>query len=56
MPAGLANWRIGWGRFFEGRLLGQSALHHKPPEVLKSKVFCFWSAGGSLTVNATLTQ
>jgi hypothetical protein len=29
-------------------LAGQHGLHHKPPEVLKSQVFWFWSAGGIL--------
>jgi len=27
-------------------LAGQHRQHHKPPEVLKSQVFGFWSAGG----------
>ncbi len=30
-------------------LAGQQEQHHKPPEVLKSQVFWFWSAGGILT-------
>jgi hypothetical protein len=30
-------------------LAGQHELHHKLPEVLKSQVFGFWSAGGILT-------
>jgi hypothetical protein len=25
-------------------LMGQHRQHHKPPEVLKSQIFCFWSA------------
>jgi hypothetical protein len=31
-------------------LAGQHELHHKPPEVLKSLVFCFWSARGIRTL------
>ena len=42
--------------FYFLRLAGQNEQHHKPPEVLKSPVFCFWSAGGILTAQATLTQ
>jgi hypothetical protein len=29
-------------------LAGQNEPHHKPPVVLKSQIFCFWSAGGIL--------
>ena len=31
-------------------LAGQHRQHHKPPVVLKSQVFCFWYAGGILTL------
>jgi hypothetical protein len=37
-------------------LAGQQLLHHKPPAVLQFQVFCFWSARGILTAQATLTQ
>ena len=30
-------------------LAGQNRENHKPPEVLKSQVFCFWCAGGIRT-------
>ena len=39
-------------RMFINYLAGQPWQHHKPPEVLKPQVFCFWSAGGILTTLA----
>jgi hypothetical protein len=35
-------------RIFTWWLAGQHRQHHKPPEVLKFQIFCFWSAGGIL--------
>ena len=54
-PNGLEIVRTTWNQF-EIVLAGQQSQHHKPPEVLKSQVFCFWSARGILTAQATLTQ
>jgi hypothetical protein len=57
---------VGWtGSVYQDRLFmrilkhllaGQQLLHHKPPAVLQFQVFCFWSARGILTAQATLTQ
>ncbi len=54
-PNGLEIVRATWNQF-EIVLAGQNREHHKPPEVLKSQVFCFWSARGILTAQSTLTQ
>ena len=47
-PNGLEIVRTTWNQF-EIVLAGQNREHHKPPEVLKSQVFCFWSTGGIRT-------
>jgi hypothetical protein len=41
-------------RPWSGFLAGQLGQHHKPPEVLKTQVFCFWSARGILTASDLL--